>query len=271
MSQYGYSHGNPFGDPDHYTRGTGEDEIDRFNQWMRSQSWWHVPRTETDQAMLQQQLRQMGIHLPDNFHIDEAGNINQKSRAGTVAKVAAIGGGAALGGLGLAGLGPLGFLGGGGGAAAGAGASAIPAMEGGGTLAANLGGAGALGSLGAGAALPSAAIGSGMLGPIAGGTGSDVAGMASGAGAGAAGDIASRVRNPIQNGNGGGFGAEDLIKLLAGGGLAAYGASQNHGPAYPPELDEILKLQKQRMESQGPLYDSILKLSKSRLPTSVQG
>ena len=34
---------------------------------------------------------------------------------------------------------------------------------------------------------------------------------------------------------------------------------------------DILRLQKQRMEAQNPLYASILQLAQSRLPTSVQG
>ncbi len=141
----GYQYGNPFGDPAGFTRSTQADEIDRFNQWLRSQPWWQQIRAATTGDLSEAQRQQIeaamathGVPLAEDFHIDEGGNLNQKSRLGPIAKWAAIAGGAALGGLGLAGIGPLGVLGG-----AGA-ASGAPALGGGGTLAANLGAASAL-------------------------------------------------------------------------------------------------------------------------------
>jgi hypothetical protein len=41
---YGYQYGNPFGDANRFTRSTQESEIDRFNQWMRSQPFWQQIR-----------------------------------------------------------------------------------------------------------------------------------------------------------------------------------------------------------------------------------
>lgn len=115
--QYGYDQGNPFGDPNKFTRGTQESEVDRYNQWMRSQPFWQQIRgtgtgdfTEDQQNQLSQSLQGQGIKVPDSFHIDEGGNFNQKSRTGRNLKIAGIIGGAALGGFGLAGLGPLGGL-----------------------------------------------------------------------------------------------------------------------------------------------------------------
>jgi hypothetical protein len=166
--------------PTQFTRSTGEDELDRFNQWMRSQPWYQEQRArmgssvdDREQDDLTAALARAGIPLPKDFHIDEGGNLNQKSRAGKYAKIAAIGGGAALGGLGLLGMGPLGgMLGGIGGAAGGAGgvggalASAAPLSEA--VIPTTLGIGGGLGAAGAGAgaatAATTAATGGGGLG-----------------------------------------------------------------------------------------------------------
>lgn len=252
MSNYGYTHGNPFGDPEGFTRSTGEDELDRFNRWMRSQPWWAA--VQHDPSAVQMHLAQMGIQLPDSFHIDEAGNLNQKSRTGAVLKGLAIGGGAALGGLGLAGLGPLGFLGGGGAAAADAGASAIPAMEGGGTLAANLGSASALPAAFGGAASAAPAV-AGALNYIPPG-----AAAMEGA-AGGSGLLGSLLKMaPVGAG---------LVGKLASGGFGG----GNSGPAgqMSPELQQMLQLSLQRMNSQQPLFDAVNKQALAGLPTYAQG
>lgn len=120
---YGYDVGQPFGDPNRFTRGTQQTEIDRFNDWMRQQPWWQQIRgttqgdfTDRQAAALVQTLAAHGIQVPKDFHIDEGGNFNQTSRVKRNLLIAGAIGGAALGGLGLAGIGPLA---GGGGAAAG--------------------------------------------------------------------------------------------------------------------------------------------------------
>lgn len=113
---YGYDYGNPFGDPNKFTRSTQESELARFNDWMRSQPWWQQIRgnstgdfSDQQAAALINTLHAQGITVPSAFHIDEGGNFNQKSRlkrnliiAGGIA-AAAVTGGAALGAFGAAG------------------------------------------------------------------------------------------------------------------------------------------------------------------------
>ena len=134
MAAMGYSAGQPFGDPNQFTRSTGEDELDRANQWLRSQPWWTQIRgagtgdlTKQQRAEIEHQLAVHGVDLPEEFHIDEGGNLNQKSRVkGRIVKGALIGG-AALTGAGLAGIGPLAGIGGAAGGTTAA-ASAAPAL-----------------------------------------------------------------------------------------------------------------------------------------------
>lgn len=82
----------------------------------------------------------------------------------------------------------------------------------------------------------------------------------------------------------GGGGLKEMISHAAGGGLkdalikggltaGMMGLGQALGPdqpQLPPELQQILSLQKQRLEMQQPLYESILRLAQSRLPMSAQ-
>lgn len=166
----GYDHGDPFGDPNAFTRSTGEDEINRFNEWMRSQPFWQQARgsgtgdfNPAQEQQISDGLRGQGVNLPGAFHIDEGGNLNQKSRTKRNLMIAALAGGAAL--TGGAALGAFG----GAGAAAGGGAAAA-------------GGAGAAGA----GTLASTAIGSGFIPAIAGGTGMAGAGAAGAAGIGGA-------------------------------------------------------------------------------------
>lgn len=169
----GYDQGNPFGDPNHFTRSTGEDEINRFNEWMRTQPFWQQARgtgtgdfNPAQEQQISDGLRSQGVNLPGAFHIDEGGNLNQKSRTKRNLIIAGmIGAGALTGGAALGAFGGAGAVGAGG-AAAGA------------------GGAGAAGAAGAGT-LASTAIGSGFIPAIAGGTGLAGAGAA-GAGIGGA-------------------------------------------------------------------------------------
>lgn len=157
MPQYGYDQGNDFGDPNKFTRSTQEDEVNRFNQYMRSQPWWQQIRGNTtgdfndaQKSQLGSALTSQGIAIPHDFHLDEGGNFNQKSRTKRNLIIAgAIGAGVLTAGLGT------GIIGGGaglGGAASAATGGATAAGVGGGTLA-------------------STAIGSGFIPAIAGGTG----------------------------------------------------------------------------------------------------
>lgn len=177
---YGYEYGNTFGDPNRFTRGTQESEIDRFNQWMRSQPFWQQIAaqgqpgkhwSDAQAAMLQQALASQGIAVPKNFHIDEGGNFNQKSR---VKRNLAIGGLIAAGlltGGGALGMGPLagvmGGTGGTGGLLAGTGTAGsinTAALGGFGTSTFGSGVGGMAGLMGAGSVVPSAALGTGGTG-----------------------------------------------------------------------------------------------------------
>lgn len=132
---------NPKGS-DSFTRGgTSEVTLDQFNQQLRNSPLWAtwmaqngirtdrpIKLSKDQQKAFAAFLQSNGVQVPKDFHIDEAGNLNQTSRTGRNLKIAAIAGGVALGGLGLAGIGPLsalhGVVAGGAGAAGGAGGAA---------------------------------------------------------------------------------------------------------------------------------------------------
>lgn len=171
---------NPTIDSGHFSRGgTSEVTLDQFNQQLRSSPLWAtwmaqngirtdrpIKLSKNQQKAFAAFLQQNGVPIQKDFHIDEAGNLNQKSRTGRNLKIAAIAGGVALGGLGLAGIGPLAALGGSSAGAAGVAGSA-PTLGGGATLAGNLAGAGALGAGGSAAGT----VGLGALGAGAGAAG----------------------------------------------------------------------------------------------------
>lgn len=182
---YGYDAGQPFGDPNKFTRSTGEDEIDRYNQWMRSQPWWQQARgtgqgnfSDDQRKQLEATMASQGINLPKEFHVDEGGNINQKSRVKSRIVKGAIAAGLGLTGVGLAGMGPLaglgGAIGGGSGAAATTGGIAGTSATGGaaaGLLPASgfIGGVGATVPTVAGTSLTgAAATGGGIMGSLGG-------------------------------------------------------------------------------------------------------
>jgi hypothetical protein len=312
----GYSAGQPFGDPAGFTRSTQEWEIDNFNDWLRQQEWYQQIRSrfgtgdlsDAQQAQLEQAMRANGVPLAKDFHIDEGGNINQKSRTRRNLAIAGIIGGAALTGGGLMGVGPLAGLGGGGaaaggvagsapvlgggttlaanlggasalpaltgaGVAAGAGAAAAPALGGGTTLAANLGGASALPSMGGAAAAP--ALGGGTT--LAANLGSEsalppMAGAAGSAGAGAAMEQAGAA-------GGGNWLSEnyrDLLRVGAPLGAAAVGRAMSNGGgagagSVPPEMQELLRMSMDRMRQQEPLFQAVSRQALAGLPTYAKG
>lgn len=63
----------------------------------------------------------------------------------------------------------------------------------------------------------------------------------------------------------GGMAIEDIIKLVLAG-ATTVGAMTNR-PQVPPEMNQLLGLQRDRMEMQTPLYQAILKLAMARMPT----
>lgn len=158
-------------------------------------------------------------------------------------------GGAALGGLGLAGA-----LGGGAAAAGGAGSAATTSGAAG-TLP-------AAGFIGGTSTVPTIAGSNLAAGTIAGGGGLAAAGGAAAGGSGAAaggaaagGSALDRTMNYLRAG-------------LAGAGLVG-AATQDRSNDLPPELQDILNLQKQRMQMQGPLYEAVTRLAYNRLPTNL--
>lgn len=136
------------------TRQTDEAALDQWNRALRASPLYQnflkrhglvdtgrgVTLSRSQQAALERELASAGMPLPSGMHIDQGGNLNQKN---TLVKKAAIGaaiGGAALTGLGAAGIGPLSGAFGAGAGAAGAAGSA--AAAGGGAVIPTLGGAG---------------------------------------------------------------------------------------------------------------------------------
>lgn len=240
-------------DPRRFTRkGTSEESLIHFNQWMQAQPWWQdVARSrrsgggdfsERERRAIEQRLASLGAALPKDFHIDEGGNVNQTSRVKSrILKGAALGG-AALTGFGLAGLGPLAGLGGaaGAGGAAGTAPLSLGAVEG--------------GAFGLPASAASMLPGFSAV-PASLGGGVSALGAAGGLGGAAS------------------AGRKWLGPLVRGGamaGLSGIGqARQGGGGDASPELSRLLQQQQERQQAMNPLYESILQLAFNRLPTSA--
>lgn len=137
--------------------------LDQFNDQLRASPIWQDfmrrngqnparPKLSDQQRkMLQAELQRAGIQFPKGMEIDPAGNVNQNQSPGKKIAIGAAIGGAALTGLGAAGIGPMSGLFGGGGAAAGAGgvlpSSSLPTS-------ALMGGAPAIASQGVSSGIP---------------------------------------------------------------------------------------------------------------------
>lgn len=121
--------------------------------------------------------------------------------------------------------------------------------------------------------MPAAAAGGYALAGMGGGA--PAAASATGEGAAAAGSGAGAAGAAGTAGAGGaamGIG-ERVARAAVPAGLAiagrVAGGGGNNGQI-PPELRQILDLQRQRLQMQGPLYESILRLAQSRLPMSAR-
>ena len=89
--QLGYKYGQPFGDPRGFTASTGDDEINRFIQWLRGQPWHQqfisgtqnqgkgdLSGTERDQ--LTSLMQQAGVPVAQGqVEVDKAGNLSKKT------------------------------------------------------------------------------------------------------------------------------------------------------------------------------------------------
>jgi hypothetical protein len=247
-------------------RDTSEQELDQFNQWLRSQPWHQAMMrgrssglSRSEQSQLEQQIKANGIELPSGMHIDQGGNLNQKNRLGRNVGIAAAIGGGALTGLGFAGLGPLGGLGG---AAGSAGAGA------GGGLAAVEGGAFGLPAAAASALpgfVPASQIGAGLAGAAGGGA------AAAGGAAGSAAPTAAAA------GAGGGIPWGDIARVaipagVALGGRALAGGVDEDGTngatvETDGQLSALLAETLRRFQAQGPLFDATNRQALAGLPT----
>jgi hypothetical protein len=184
--------------------------------------------------------KEWGIPIPHGYHINDNGLYVDRNIAADIGKSALgfgaiVGGGAALGALGGGGAGAAGATGAGGVGIGETGAVTGLAGSGFGTG----GGIGLTGVGGGAASLPAAVTGATEVG---------------------AGGALSRVGRTLAK-------AAPALVPAVGSALTSRGGASG---GTPPELQEILNLQKQRMLMQNPLYESILKLAQSRLPTSAQ-
>jgi len=102
------------------TRQTSEQELDQWNQamrlspvylnFMRSKGYatdGRVKLSRDDQTELEAALAAAGTPVPSGMHIDQGGNLNQKNTTKRNVGIALAIGGAAVTGLGAAGIGPL--------------------------------------------------------------------------------------------------------------------------------------------------------------------
>jgi hypothetical protein len=243
---------------------TGEGQINEINAWMRSQSWYidwfrmrglnpnQVRLTDQQRHELASLAQQHGVQLGDRMKIDEAGNVNQMGGfAGmptwgkALIAAAPI---AATAGFGAAGMGPMaGIFGGGGGVGAGGTGAGMSAAS-------NFAAQGASPLLGGGSL---AAGGAGMAagGALAGGG-------AAAAAAGGGGSLASRIP----------WGDIARTAIPIGGAIAANQMSQpdnnaqNGSMNLPPELQELLGLQLNRIRQAQPNYELMLNMARGMTP-----
>ena len=255
------------------TRSTSETQLDQWNDQLRASPVWQqwmqsrgkiqggrmVGLSDREQSEFERYLAKNGIRIPSGMHIDPGGNLNQKNRLARNIGIGAAIGGAALTGLGAAGIGPLsGAFGGGAATGGGAGVAAAPAVS------------SAMPAVGiapglAGYGLPASLIAENARGPV---SPSDYLGTKPPSGGGR-----SRIGNEVANG------AQRLNPLLqsAIAGLAGLPALMaNRGPsdeerALMDEARQMNAAQRARISSQDPLFQAVTKLAMSRLPGSVQG
>lgn len=249
QGQYGYTYGDQFGNPNEFTRSTGEDELNRFNQYLRSTPEWQQIKgsgygfSEDQQNQLSQALAAKGITVPHDFHIDEAGNFNQKSRTKrNLILAAAIGGGALT--AGLAGPAIMGALGAGGTVGGSSGAAAGGLGFGAGTGALTSGIATAAPGLMGGATLGASAATSAAL-------------------AGGAGLASSTLKDTLMSR----LGKQEVGDALSRGmGGASQAMASNRGTAAELQLDansslerELLAREEEKRKAQAQAYQNMIR------------
>lgn len=277
------------------TKNNSEQEIDRVNQWMRSQPWYvrqlaawgqtpdRVNLSKFQANQLVRLAQANGVQVDEgHFEVDPGGNFNPRGHKmrntliglGAGAAVAApfvlpalIGGAGAAGGAAA-----LPTLGGGStlaanlaGAGAVSGMSAVPALAGGSTLAANLAGAGALPAM----AAPSLAGGSTLASNLA---GTGALPSMSGTGTSGGSSIASRVANAATGGGGATDWMRTLAPLLGLGATAATGGfntpSAGMDASLQKQIEDLIAGQTARGKQSDPIYAAAMQLAGNLAPTS---
>jgi hypothetical protein len=252
--------------------------LDSFNDSIRSSPVWQqfmrrygidparVNLSDAQRQALQRELEQSGVQFAKGMQIDPAGNVNQDQGVSAAWNNPWIRypliGGAAMTGLGAAGIGPMaGLFGGASGAAAGGGAAAA-----GGTLASS--------------SLPTSALMGGLGNGMTAGLGSAVGGGAglggvTAAGAGAAGGLGAGLKNAAS-----GLGNQMLDKLASPKGLASLAAlvpalmSRGGGSGggdlmgQNPQLQNLMNMSAERAQRTDPLHQAVTSLAMSRMPVS---
>lgn len=259
------------------TRDTSERDLHQFNQQLRQQpfvqAWLRqrgkvdtgrgIQLSEQEREQFTQMLRANGVNIPNGMKVDGAGNFNQKNHLWRNVGIGAAVGGAALTGLGAAGIGPMSGLFGGGAAAAGGGAGAAS----GGTLASSSLPAASL--MGGPAAITSGAVSAGVpLGGIAAGGAAGAAGAAA-AGGGARGALSQIGRT---------FGSVDgvaslapMIAALASGGMGGGGMSDDSNAFLQQAYGDAKARNDKAMaryDRTDPLHRMVTQLAEDRMPIS---
>lgn len=275
------------------TKNNSEQDIDRVNQWMRSQPWYvrqlaawgqtpdRVNLSKFQANQLVRLAQANGVQVDEgHFEVDPGGNFNPRGHKmrntliglGAGAAIAApfvlpalIGGAGAAGGAAA-----LPTLGGGStlaanlaGAGALSGMSAVPALAGGSTLAANLAGAGALPAM----AAPSLAGGSTLASNLA---GTGALPSMSGTGTSGGSSIVNRVANAATGG--GTDWMRTLAPLLGLGATAATGGfntpSSGMDASLQKQIEDLIAGQTARGKQSDPIYAAAMQLAGNLAPTS---
>lgn len=254
------------------TKNNSEQDIDRVNQWMRSQPWYvrqlaawgqtpdRVNLSKFQANQLVRLAQANGVQVDEgHFEVDPGGNFNPR---GHKMRNTLIGLGA---GAAVAAPFVLPALIGGAGAAGGA--AALPTLGGGSTLAANLAGAGALSGM---SAVPALAGGSTLAANLG---GASALPSLTGAGATAGGSsIANRVANAVTGGGGATDWMRTLAPLLGLGATAATGGfntpSAGMDASLQKQIEDLIAGQTARGKQSDPIYAAAMQLAGNLAPTS---
>lgn len=254
------------------TKNNSEQDIDRVNQWMRSQPWYvrqlaawgqtpdRVNLSKFQANQLVRLAQANGVQVDEgHFEVDPGGNFNPRGHKMRNTLIG-LGAGAAV-------AAPFVLPALIGGASAAGGAAALPTLGGGSTLAANLAGAGALSGM---SAVPALAGGSTLAANLG---GASALPSLTGARATAGGSsIASRVASAATGGGGATDWMRTLAPLLGLGATAATGGfnTPNSGmdASLQKQIEDLIAGQTARGKQSDPIYAAAMQLAGNLAPTS---